>query len=450
MQITRENTGDLTATLKLEIVPEDYLEAFQKSLKDFQRKANIPGFRPGKVPTGMIKKMYGKGILAEEVNKLLTNHLSKYIEEEKLDLLGNPLANREKVQEARFEDGESFEFYFDIAYSPEFDLALNSDLEVEKYRVIIEDNLVDSYVTESRKRHGNYLSVDQATDGDMLSGKLIEVDDDRKPIENGYGQSKSIFTDSIKNPDVKEQFMHMIKGAKLTFKPIEFFGSDKEAARILGIPEKKLSKPGFTVSFILNDITHIIPAELTPELFQNVYPDEQIETEEAFRERIRKDASGSLVSETDKLLFRDIVKLLVSNTPLNLPDEFLKRWLLDQDDNKLTAEEMETHYPAFAESMKWQLIENRIIKEFNLQVTEEDIRNYIRAYLVFQSKSDETDPETDKRLDSVAETIMKSEEQVKKISDQLYHLRLMDTFKANLTIREKEISYTDFMVLAAS
>ena len=384
MNITKESTGELTALLKIEIGPDDYNEAVEKQMAEYKRKANIPGFRPGHVPTGLIKKMYGKAMLADEVNKKLSDGLMNYIRDEKLDILGNPLPNLEKNGAVDFDTMTSFEFYFDLGLSPVFEIPFNSGLEVENYVISVEDEMVDKYIEDTRKRFGKPITSEMAENTESTSKSKSEEQSDSE-----------IITAEKVEPEIE-------------------------------------------------------PAEMNPEFFNMVYPGMNIETEEDFREQVRKDATGSFSAETDKLLYNKITEALVKNTEIQLPDAFMKRWLLENNEGKYTPEEIEKNYDAFKESMKWQLIENRLIRDNNISISDEDIRNYIRTYMLRQMNMGEIDPEMQKRYESIVDAFMQNKEQVQRINDQLYNGKLMDLFKSTLTIVPKEVSYEEYVKLASA
>ncbi len=447
MNITRENTGELTATIRMEITPEDYQEAVTKNLKDYQRKANIPGFRPGKVPFGIVKKMYGKAVMADEVNKILGDQLAGYMTDEKLDVLGNPLPNKEKTKTAHFEDGETFEFYFDLGLAPAFKLNLGPELEIENYQIQIDDKMVDGYIEDTRKRNGNYTHPEVAGEADMLSGEATELAADGKHVEGSEPKKIFLSLDQITDNKVKEKLIALKKEEILVFKPLDLFGTPEEASKQLNLPADTLSNPEISFSFKLTEITHIEPAELNAAFFAQVYPGEIIETEEDFRERVRKDAATSFSGETDKLLFQDISKVLIDTIGMKLPDEFLKRWLYEHDENKMSHEEIEQQFPAFAKSMKWQLIENKVIKDHDVEVKEEEIREYIRSYMLRQASQEFVDPEMAQKYESIVDSFMQNKEQVQKINDQLFDAKLMRLFKEKVTLKPVDISYEEFIKL---
>lgn len=400
MNITRENTGELTATIRLEISAGDYTETVSKMIRDYQKKANIPGFRPGHVPQGLIRKMYGKAIMAEEVNKLISDSLNNYIREQKIDILGNPIPNQEKNSAVNFEIQTNFDFYFDIGFAPEFQIPLGPETGIEEYQIVVDDSMVDKYIDDTRKRFGSRLEPEE----DISTAK---------PGNEASAANHDPATDFASNTDASE---NTGPGAATGTK-------DKPA--------------------------EIIPAEMTKEFFTRVYPGENLESEEQFREKIRKDASASFKAETDKIFFNKATETLIRNTLFDLPDDFLKRWLLEYNDGKYTAEQIEKDYPSFRESMKWQLLENKIIRDNGIKVSDEDIRNYIKNVMLRRVGTEFVDPEMEKKYDSVVDTFMQNKEQVQRISDQLYNSQLLDLFKSKLTIQKKEVSYDEFIKIAS-
>jgi trigger factor len=444
MTITRENTGDMTATVMIAINQQDYEEKVTKILKDYQHKANIPGFRPGKVPFGMIKKMYGKAVVADEVNKLLSESITQYIQDEKLDILGNPIANLEKNNSFDFDTQKDFEFYFDLGLAPVFELDLASLPATEKYNITIDDTMVDHYITDTRKRFGNPVHPEEAGIDDMLDGEIVEIDAEGTPVKEGITAKVFIEISKLQKDSSKELVTGMKKDAKFVIRPMEFFANKEEASKFLKITEKQILTEGIAFEFTVNDIHRTEPAELNKEFFKKVYPGKDFETEEEFRAKVREEASASFSPETDKLFFRQVSDKLISQTKIPLPDEFLKRWLGDHKDNKLTAEEIEKQYGSFSESMRWQLIENKLFKDNEITVVEEDIRKYIKNYFLSQIPMNLEDPDADTRMDSLVDTVMKNTEQVRKINDELYTNKLLGLFKSTLTIEEKEISFEEF------
>lgn len=449
MNITRENTGELTATVRIEILKQDYEENVTKQLKDFQHKANIPGFRPGKVPVGLVRKMYGKAIVADEVNKLISDSLARYIQDEKLEVLGNPLPNDEKNHDYNFESEQDFEFYFDMGMAPEIGLDLSSLPPVTRYLINVDDAMLDNYIADMRKRYGNSVHPETSGEEDMISGELAETGADGSVIEGGFKKSSFINISLLKKEETKKRFTGLKKDDKLVITP-DFFEDKEEALKVLGIREEFANKEWTAFTLTINDIYHVEAAGLDPEFYQKVYPGTEITEEEQFREQVRKDASASFEGETDKLFYHHSTDALLHEVPIQLPDQFLKRWLTEHKESTLTAEEVQKQYGSFAESMRWQLIENKLIRENNLRVEDADIRNYIKGYFLRQIPMSSEDPEADKRYDSLVDTVMQNKEQVQKINDELYTGKLLEVLKAKLPVEEKTISYEEFITLASA
>jgi trigger factor len=449
MNITRENTGALTATVKIEIRREDYEEKVIKQLKDFQHKANIPGFRPGKVPVGLVRKMYGKAILADEVNKIIADSIAQYIQDEKLEVLGNPLPSAEKNHDYTFDSEQDFEFYFDLGMAPEFTVDLAGIPAVDRYVITVDDTMLDGYITDMRKRFGNSVHPEESGEEDMLSGEIVELGADGTPAENGTKKNAYLNLSQWKKEDSRKKLTGLKKDDKIILAP-ELFDTPAEMAKVLGISEEVAAREGISFEFTLQDIYHIEPSALDEEFFKKVYPEDELATEEDFRNRVRKDASGSFSGETDKMFYRNVSDALIRETPLSLPDAFLKRWLTEHKDSTLTPERVEKEYASFSESMRWQLIENKLIRDFAIRVEEADIRNYIKGYFLRQIPMNTEDPEAEKRLDSLVDTVMKNTEQVQKINDELYTGKLLDVLKSNVPAEEKPVSYEEFIKLASA
>jgi trigger factor len=393
--------------------------------------------------------MYGKAVTADEVNKILTDSLSEHIREEKLNILGNPMPNKEKTQPVTFGEGETMEFFFDLGYAPEFELKLDHSVEVEDYSILIGEDMLNKYIDETRRRFGDYTHPEEATELDMVSGEAVELSADGQPAEGGIKKNVFFTLEKMKDEKAKTSLATMKKGEILTFNPLEFLGSVEEAVQHLGLKAEEVSTPGLQLSFTLQDIVHLEPAQLNSDFYNKVYPGQNLETFDDFKAQVTKDASSGFVAETDKILFNTISEALVKSTEIPLPDEFLKRWLKDNDEKSFTDEEIENQYPSFADSMRWQLIENRIIRDHNIEVKDEEIRKYIRTVLLRQVDTAPSDPEMEKRYESVVDAFMQNKEQVQRINDQLYNARMLELFKGTLRISTKEVTYEEFVKLVS-
>jgi len=446
MNIELQKTGELTATVKIDLSPADYEEKVLKVLKDYQRKAQMPGFRPGKVPFGLTKKMYGQAVTADEINKLLGESLDSFIREQNLDLLGNPLANTGKTPQIDFSEPAEMSFYFDLGLSPQFELKLDGKSGIIYHRIEVSDEIARKYMDDLRRRNGTLTDVEVSEKGDLLKGDFAELDADGNVKPEGIISNGSVNPELFKDEAIQALFGGVKVGDVVKFNPMQASGNATDVAAMLGISKEQAETLNAEFNFTVTGISRMIPAEMNAEFFEKIYPGVEIADEAALLEQIKKDAAGSFVGESDKKFFNDAIKYLIESSAIELPDEFLKRWLVDVNQDKLTAEEVEKNYDDYARSMRWQLIENRMIREHNIQVSEEEIRDVFRSY--FQRPgSAEMDEDMKMRIDGIVDSFMKNKEDVRRINDQLFEQKILTFLKEKIQPEEQAISYEDFAKL---
>ncbi|MFZ4706076.1 MAG: trigger factor [Bacteroidales bacterium] len=450
MKVTHESTGELTATVKIEVSPGDYNEQVTKVLKDYQRKANVPGFRPGKVPFGMIKKMYGSGVFAEELNKLLSDSLNNYITDNHIDILGQPLANDDRTPQFDGDEEKILEFYFDLGLMPEFKVDISENTAVEYCKVIVDDKMVENYMDDIARRNGMPINPEVSEAADMLKGEFAEITEEGQLTENGHTCTNSFSTDQLIEDTEKAKFLGLKAGDSVDFNPSKAIGNVTNVAKLLDLDKADDAHLQADYRFTLQEITRTEPAAINQELFDKVYPEGEVKSVEEFRERIRTEAGVAFEADTDKQFLNDVVKKLIEDSKMVLPVDFMKRWLFDNNQGKLTREQIESDFDNFANSMKWQLIENKIIKEHDVVVSDQEIKDYIIGYFKPRNSEAEMDPEMVKRFDSIATTIMQNKEEVHKINDKLYEQKLITLLKNSLKLVEKEVTYEEFITLASA
>ena len=450
MEITRENTGELTATIKMVISPADHNESVTKILKDYQRKANVPGFRPGHVPFGMIKKLYGGAVFAEEVNKLVSGKLQQYIEDEKLDILGQPLPNTTLTPEFDWKEGQDVEFFFDLGLAPKFDFVLDDKIAVDFHVIKVDDTMIDKYVDDMRERFGNMINPEVAGEKDILFGEFVQLDAEGNALEAGIKHASKVTIDLIADADVKGKLIGSKVGDVVVFNPLKATGNALESSSMLGITKAEVEEMESDFSFTISEISTMSPAEMNEEFFDKVFPAAEIKTEEAFRNQVREESEKAFVADSDHLFAHHMQEELVKAVTLELPDEFMKRWLTESNEGKLTAEDIERDYSKYAESMKWQLIENKIIHEAGIEVGDQEIKDYVKDYYL---QGWRTMPLTDdlmERLESIADSFLKDKPQeVRRIVDALYGQRVAAYVKSKVKLNEIQISYDEFIKLDA-
>lgn len=448
MNITKEDKGNLTSLIKVEITPEDYQEEVTKQLKEQQKNAQIKGFRKGKVPYGLIEKWYGKSIRLDQINKMLSEKLTNYIQENELPILGQPMASEDHTPEGDFEKNDNFVFYFDIGLSPDFEVNL-PEREFDYHKIKVDDKQVDQYLENIKKQYGEQQSVDEPVEeNDVLKGEMKELDEEGNPKEDGIvNQEATISLEYIKDETIKNELLGKEKGSEVVINPMKASGdNESEAASMLNIDKERANELDKNFQFTINEITRVIPAELNEDLFKKVYPKEEITTEEEFRKKVAEEAENAFEKESDKMLMAQATDKLVDEIDPELPDEFLKRWLLENEKD-LTKEKLENDYERYAKSMKWQLIENKLLKEYNVEVKDEEVKDQIRNYFL-QQMGGNVSEEMKQQIEPIVASMMQNDDQTKQIYDQLYDEKLAQVIKENAKINEKEVSYEEFMKMA--
>ncbi len=445
MNVTQESTGDLTATVKIELVKEDYENQVTTVLKDYQRKASMPGFRPGKVPIGMIKKMYGKAVLADEVNKVISESLHNYLTDNKINTLGHPLPNEDKQEMIDFDEMKTFDFYFDIALQPEIEVELSDKLKIDYTKIKVDDAGIDKYIDDLRKKNGKPSNPEISEEGDLLRGKISELNEDGKVKDGGIENETTMGVDFIKLKTIQKKFIGKKAGDKIVFDLHKAVKDAAEVGNILGIDIKQAEEIQGDFEFEIENITRFELAEVNNDFYKSVFPDQEFKDENEFRARLAIELERSFANESDRLFMRNIADKLIDETGVQLPNEFMKRWLMESGESQVKPEDIEAHYEEYARALKWQLIESKIVADHSIQVTPDDVRAQILSY--FQTPG-EVDPEMQKRLDEIADNIMQNQEEVKRIYDQLLDTRMRDLLKSSVKLRNKEVSYDDFIKLA--
>lgn len=444
MNITQENIDELNAVVKVKVGPADYSDKVEQALKTYQKRASMPGFRPGKVPPSLVKKMYGKSVLAEEINRLLSDSIYNYIRENKLDVLGNPLP-KEDNNNVDFDNQQEFEFQFDMALAPQFNLDLSNGKFTE-LKVKTDDKLIDGYVQDMTRRYGKIAPTDVAADGDLIYGDFVELDEKGEIVPGGIFKSSTMFLDT----PVKEA-QKVLVGAKAEDKfdlePNQISDNAKDLAAKLGIEQQQAEGLKNKFRFTVKSINRLIPAELNSELFEKVYGPGAVNSVEEFRAKIGEELASMFVRDSEQRLRNDITTDLLNKTNLTLPDAFLKRWLVYANEKPVTMEQVEAEYPMYARQLRWQLIENKLIRDNDIKVTEEEVTDHVKNILRGNFAKYGRNPEeiTDEELSATAKRVLEKEEEAKKIFEELYAQKLMVLYRTKFNITTKEVSSDEFL-----
>jgi trigger factor len=374
MNITRENTDDLNAILKVEVEKTDYEGNVEKVLRDYRKKANIKGFRPGMVPFGLIKKMYGRAVQIDEINKVVTENIQKFLTDEKIEILGDPLPRPDENENLDFDTRESFTFSFDLGLAPAFETKLSKKNKVTYYEIAADDKMRNDYLDNYSRRYGRFEKADTSEEKDILKGKIEALDENSDPLPDGlFADDTTLSVELIKDSEIQKQFIGKKAYDTVTFDLRKALPNDNEIAGLLKRKKEEIEKIDGNFRFTINEISRFRKAELNQELFDRIYGEGVIKSEEEFRGRVDDEIAATLGNESDYKLSLDLKKLAIEKSEFELPEEFLKRWLLKVNENT-TEEQIEKEFGNFTQDLKWQLIRNKIARDSEIKITEEELK----------------------------------------------------------------------------
>lgn len=444
MNIVRKDLDQSNAILTLQIEKADYAEKVAKSLREYSKKANIPGFRPGKIPAGLVQKMYGKAMVAEEVNKMVSEELYKYINDNKINLLGEPLPNETEQQALDFNTQENFEIKFDIGLAPEFDVQLSTKDNIDFYNIAVSDEMIENQVKSYTSRYGKYIQEEVVEANDMLKGELLELADG-KVNESGINVTDAVLTPSvIADEAIKAQFVGATKGTVIIFNPSKAFENEAEISSLLKISKDEVKNVDADFQFTIQGITRYHESEIDQEFFDKIYEPGTVSSEEEFRAKIKANIEENLISDSDYKFGVDAQKALLEKyNNLVFPDAFLKRWVLATNKN-LTKETLEEDFPKMIEDLKWQLIKNKIVKKFEIKVENEDVEEYAKKITKAQFAQYGMVGMDDEMISNYAKEMLKKEETLKGIVDRVIDNKVYNTVKQVVTINTKDVTIEEF------
>ena len=439
MKIEQSELKDLQAVVTLTIEPADYQDEVQKQLKQVRQKAQIPGFRPGMVPLGLVKKMYGKGVLADVLNKLVGENLQKHIEDNKLAILGDPMPNNELTPNIDMDEQDTFTFAFDIAVAPEFDVKLTGKNKLTEYKIEVTDEMVQRQAESYAARYGEYVEVDAAKEGDILRGTLTEQK------EGGIVKENAILNPQYMQ-DKKQQklFAKVKKGDVVTFNPMKAYGSEVEVSSMLSITKEQAEGLESDFTFEIQSITRHEAAKIDGELFAKVYGENAPKDEAEFRARIKAEIEQNMAEDSKYKFGLDAkAAILKKMEKVAFPEAFLRRWVLATND-KMTEEQLDKDFPQMLEELKWHLAKDQLLKAFGIEIQKEDVEAYAKEVARMQFMQYGMMHVEDKYLESFAQDMLKKEDQLRGIVERVAENKIYDALRGVAKIEEKAISHEEF------
>ncbi len=446
MNVSFQNIDKVSGLLTVKLEKADYQEKVDKSLKTFRQKAQIPGFRKGMVPMSLVKKMYGKSVIAEEVNKLLSEKVYDYIKSNNVNMLGEPLPNEEKQQVIDFDTMEEFEFVFDIALAPEFKAEVSNTDKVDYYTIEVTDEMVENQVKAYTQRNGKYDQVSAYEDNDMLKGLIAELDENGNTKEGGIQVAGAVLMPSyMKNDEQKAIFANAKVNDVLVFNPnAAYDGHDAEIASLLKIEKEAAAEMKSNFSFQVEEITRFVPGDLNQELFDQVFGKDAVKTEEEFRAKVKEGIAAQFVADSDYKFLIDARKMLMEKVgKLEFPDALLKRIMLLN--NKEKGEEfVAENYEKSVEELTWHLIKEQLVKDNEIKVEQEDVINMAKdaTKAQFAQYGMMTVPED--ILENYAQEMLKKKENVDGLVGRVVEAKLATVLKAKVTLNNKTVSMEEF------
>jgi trigger factor len=445
MNITRENIDVLNATLKINIVKADYEEKVAEVLKDYKKKARVNGFRPGHVPMGLVNKLYRTPVKVEEINKLISESINNYITEQKLDILGEPLPADEAHRDIDWETQEDFDFSFDLGLAPAFEIPTDKKTKIPYYKITVGEDLIKRYNDDVARRHGIFILSETINGDDLVKGDLAELAEDGNTLEGGVLSVDAILSlDVVKDESIKELFKGKQAGDTVVFELKKAFPNETDLKAMLRVEKEKLDVLQPMFSMTISEVKRFEPAAIDQKLFDQLYGEGVVNSEEEHREKVVSDIQATMERDSDYRFGIDAREVLLEKTSFDLPVDFLKRWMLATNDGKITPEQIEKDMDHFTNDLKWQLIKNKIAKENEIKITEEEIREFAKNSARNQYLRYGLANIPDEYIENYANEMLKNKDEVRRFADNLVEEKVRGWIKGNVKIDDKEVTVDEF------
>lgn len=449
MKVTRQDVDALNADLKVEISPEDYQPKVKAALEKYRKTAKIPGFRPGNIPMSLIQKQYGKSVLVDELNKIVNSSMYSFIQENKIEILGNPIPKEGKDVEGDFEKPETFVFDYQIGLTPEVSPSISSKSKYDYVKVKVDDTLIAKQMDDLRRRYGKLISSTEVSDKDLILAQFVELNEDGSIKEGGILHSSTISMEFIEDAKTKKILTGAKIGDKVTVDPKNVSKGGKDTASLLGVKEEDLPTISNSFQLTITEIKKLELADLNQELYDKLFGEGAVTSEKELKARITDDLGNMFNNDSDRLLTRAIYDDLLENTKVQLPDTFLKRWIKLSNEKPITDEQIEADYNAYSKSLKWQLIQGNIFKTNDIKLDHQEAIEYTKGLLVSNYAQYGIPAPADAELTKSAMEVLQNKDEANRIYDMLAEAKLIEYFKSTVKLKEKEVSYDDFVALAS-
>ena len=444
MNITQEKIDNLNTIVKINIKPEDYQPRVDKAIKDHAKKAKIAGFRPGMVPPSHIKRMYGKSILVDEINNMLSDTLNKYIEDENLEVLGQPLPKADDKKEYNWDFADDFEFNYEVGLAPDFKIDFSSKDKLTQYMIKVDDETLASRIKNIRRSYGKMTNPDVSADDDVLYTELTQLSPDGSVFEDGIANTASVRLDQIQDEKIKSSLIGLKKDDEVTLDIQKAFNNDAaKVAGLLKIDEETAADLKSKFRLKVKNVNRLEESDLNQEFFDKLFGEGTVTTEAEFKAKITEELEAMMLQDSERKLQDDIYQYGLNKVEFELPDEFLKRWLKATNE-KLTEEELTGGYKDFAKNLKWTLIENKIVKDNDLDIKYEDVFQFAKQRLAQQFRMYSPQGLDEAQISQYTVQYLQNKDNANKIFEEVKGLKVFDYIQSVITLEEKEILFSDF------
>ncbi|HTK18698.1 MAG TPA: trigger factor [Mucilaginibacter sp.] len=444
MNISQEKIDSLNAVVTINMKPEDYQPRVEKAIKDHAKKAKIPGFRPGMVPAAHIKKMYGKSILVDEVNNLLSDTLNNYISEQQLEVLGQPLPKMDDTKQYNWDFADDFEFNYEVGLAPAFEVDFSSKDKVTQYVIKADKETLEARIKNIRKSYGKMTNPDVSADGDVLYAELVQLSPDGSVFDGGVSNTTSVRLDQVQDEKIKKSLIGLKKGDEVTLDIQKAYNNDAtRIAAILKVDDETAAELKSNFRLTVKNVNRLEESDLNQEFFDKLFGEGTVTTEEEFRTKIQEEVEAMFAQDSERKLQNDLYKLAIEKATFQLPDEFLKRWLKATNE-KLSEEELTGGYDDFAKNLKWTLLENKIIKDNKIEIKYEEVFAAAKQRLDAQFRMYSPQALSDEQLGQYTVQYLQNRDEANKIFEEVKAVKALDFLKSAVTLNNKEIDAKDF------
>lgn len=440
MNITKEDVTQLNSLIRIKLTPSDYKNDVDTAIKKFRKSATMPGFRAGHVPEGMIRKMYGKSFLADELNRIVSKSLHEYLKENNLMVLGDPLP-KDTEHTNNFENPSDFEFLFEIGLAPAINFDVASIAAVDYYEIEVDDKRVETYIDDLRRKHGKFSNPEQAEESSILYGELAELDENGNVKEGGITSTTTLSVELVKDADTRKKLIGIKKDDSVVFNPNKAMQDVTEVAYMLRIDKDKAEKLTSDFQYKILSVNKVEKADINQELFDKVFGENTVTTEQDFRERVKADIAAMFRHESIHKFNHDTEDAILKQMNLSLPDEFLKKWIMTMNEKPITTEQLEKEYPSYSREMQWRMIENEIATKQNIKVEQEDLKQYAASVIMQQFGQYSLGAEM---IEDFANRYLQKQENVSKAAEAVKSKKVFDYLNQMVPKNVKNVTYDEF------